>query len=212
MVRKTREEAEATRDAILDAASIVFVKHGIANASLENIAAAAGVTRGAIYWHFKNKTDIVLAMYDRLYTSFSDTLLENLQNDHPCPLQQLRELMTELLLDLERNALKRRTLTLFFLKCDYSGDLEKLLVSKNQRRVEHVRLFGEYFARAKQKNHLPPEADTCILALSFTCYVTGMAYEYLRNPDLFNLEQQAPALVSQFFAGLHCRLPSAAVQ
>ena len=48
MGRKTKEEARETRNAILDAAEIVFKEHGVGCTSLAEIAAAAGVTRGAV--------------------------------------------------------------------------------------------------------------------------------------------------------------------
>ncbi len=58
VARKTKEDAEETKDSILEAATKVFMDKGFSNASLEQIAKKAGVTRGAIYWHFKNKMDI----------------------------------------------------------------------------------------------------------------------------------------------------------
>ncbi|MDV7394715.1 TetR family transcriptional regulator, partial [Arthrospira platensis SPKY1] len=62
MVRKTKEEAWETRQRILDAAEQVFQRQGVSRTSLSHIAAEAGVTRGAIYWHFKNKVDLYDAM------------------------------------------------------------------------------------------------------------------------------------------------------
>ena len=66
MVRRTKEEALETRDRILDTAEQVFSERGVARTSLADIADAAGVTRGAIYWHFKNKGDLFSAMLDRV--------------------------------------------------------------------------------------------------------------------------------------------------
>ena len=66
MARRTKEEAQATRDRILDAAELEFQRHGVSRTSLQAIARAAGVTRGAIYWHFKNKPDLFKAMLKRL--------------------------------------------------------------------------------------------------------------------------------------------------
>ena len=60
MPRKTKEEAQETRQRILDAAERVFQMQGVSRTSLAHIADAAGVTRGAIYWHFRNKADLVL--------------------------------------------------------------------------------------------------------------------------------------------------------
>src|SRR3954462_12004933 len=66
MVRKTKEEALATRGRILDAAEELFQAQGVAGTSLQDIAAAAGVTRGAIYWHFDDKADLFNAMMARV--------------------------------------------------------------------------------------------------------------------------------------------------
>ncbi len=55
---KTKQKAEETRQQILDAAVREFSAHGVSRTSLTDIAIAAGVTRGAIYWHFKNKVDL----------------------------------------------------------------------------------------------------------------------------------------------------------
>ena len=54
MARRTKEDAEATRNKLLDAAAEVFFAKGVAGASLSEVAQAAGLTRGAIYWHFKD--------------------------------------------------------------------------------------------------------------------------------------------------------------
>ena len=66
MARRTKEEAQETRGRILDAAESVFHEKGVAHSSLAEIAQVAGVTRGAIYWHFKDKADLFEAMMDRV--------------------------------------------------------------------------------------------------------------------------------------------------
>jgi TetR/AcrR family acrAB operon transcriptional repressor len=58
MVRRTKEEAQATRKLILDTAEVVFHERGVSRSTLNDIAQAAGLTRGAIYWHFKDKADL----------------------------------------------------------------------------------------------------------------------------------------------------------
>jgi len=58
MVRKTKEEALRTRQLLIDAAIQQFALRGVANTTLTDIADAAGVTRGAIYWHFSSKSPL----------------------------------------------------------------------------------------------------------------------------------------------------------
>src|SRR5581483_3783302 len=76
MVRKTKAEAAITREQLLDAAERVFSEHGVATTTLGEVAAAAGVTRGAVYWHFRDKADLLGALCERatlpLHAVFED--------------------------------------------------------------------------------------------------------------------------------------------
>lgn len=66
MRRLSRAEAqEQTRERLLDAAEQAFADHGFAGASLEQIAARAGLTRGAVYSNFADKSDLFFAVLDR---------------------------------------------------------------------------------------------------------------------------------------------------
>lgn len=69
-MRKTKAEAEKTRQDLLDAALEIFYHNGVTNTSLQAIAEQAGVTRGALYWHFKNKEDLFDALFERHFSPF----------------------------------------------------------------------------------------------------------------------------------------------
>ena len=66
MARRTKEDAASTREHLLDTAEVVFLREGVARTSLQRIADAAGLTRGAIYWHFKDKVEVFNAMMERV--------------------------------------------------------------------------------------------------------------------------------------------------
>lgn len=66
MARKTKQEAQKTRETLLDVAMQVILTHGIARAKLADIAKEAGVTRGAIYWHFSNKSNLLNTIWQDL--------------------------------------------------------------------------------------------------------------------------------------------------
>ena len=59
MARRTKEEALETRMQIIDAARRVFHAEGVNRSTLDKVAKAAGVTRGAVYWHFSSKQEIL---------------------------------------------------------------------------------------------------------------------------------------------------------
>ena len=69
-MRKTKTEAQKTRQHLLDVALEVFWRDGVTRASLQAIAQEAGVTRGALYWHFKNKEDLFETLFEQQYADF----------------------------------------------------------------------------------------------------------------------------------------------
>ncbi|QRY47274.1 helix-turn-helix transcriptional regulator [Mycolicibacterium boenickei] len=75
--RWTRERRlERTRSLLLDAAEAVFAEKGFTAASLDDIAHAAGYTKGAIYNHFATKEDLFLAVSDRYWRRYFDNFAE----------------------------------------------------------------------------------------------------------------------------------------
>ena len=89
MVRKTREAALATRQALLAAALEVFRERGVTHTRLVDVAARAGVTRGAIYWHFKDKAELFEAVCERGTLPVEALLAEASRNVQPDPLAKL---------------------------------------------------------------------------------------------------------------------------
>ena len=73
----TRERRlERTRTLLLDAAEEVFAEKGFTPASLDDIARAAGYTKGAIYKHFATKEELFLAVSDRYWRRYFDNFAE----------------------------------------------------------------------------------------------------------------------------------------
>lgn len=202
MARKTKEEAQNTRKKILDAALDVFYVKGVGHSSLEDIAEAAGVTRGAVYWHFKNKADIFNELHQEIHMSFMDRLI-NTQTQSPLsPLEQLSSLCIESVEDIETDLHKRKFFTVFFLKCDYAGDLSGLLSIQNAQKAESLKITESFFKRAIEKGDLPKGSDTNLLATSLYCYIGGIIHEYLRNPDFINLKKMTRPLIELYFKNM----------
>lgn len=76
IVRKTKKDTEKTIDDLLDSAIALFIKHGFAAVTLEQISAGIGMTRGAFYHHFNSKEDILNALIKRERNSFENKLAE----------------------------------------------------------------------------------------------------------------------------------------
>ncbi len=63
MAKRTKAEALKTRQELIETAIAQFAQHGVSKTTLNDIADAANVTRGAIYWHFENKTQLFNEMW-----------------------------------------------------------------------------------------------------------------------------------------------------
>lgn len=198
-MRRTKEEAEQTRTAILEAAVDVFTEKGVARATLEQIAKAANVTRGAVYWHFKNKTDIFMALHDELHRPIIQDLVDGLENTDDDPLQSLKRFCIELVTRLEDDLYLRRILSLFLLKCDYTGSLQVCQERAFEARLEKSKTLSKFFEKAQAQGTLSNELDPKTLTLALTCFVRGIAIEYLEHPDSFSIREEAPKLFNVFF-------------
>lgn len=199
IVRKNKDSV-ATKNSILKAAIEVFVMRGFAKTTLEEVAKKADVTRGAVYWHFKNKHDIFEALHEELHQPLTSSILEDMKKNRDDSLQQLQELCEKLLIDLANDETRQKILKIFLCKCDYSCGMEEILEKQRKQKLKNIGLFEEYFDRAKKNKKLACSIDSKTLAISLACYMSGIVMEYLRNPQLFNLKKEAPFLVKQFFA------------
>jgi AcrR family transcriptional regulator len=78
-VSKQRLRTTETQARLLNAAEEVFVRDGYESAQLDEIAAIAGRSKGAVYTHFKSKEDLFLALFEHRTRSYIDRLADSLQ-------------------------------------------------------------------------------------------------------------------------------------
>lgn len=203
-MRKTKQDAELTRQEILRAAAALFSSKGFAKSSLEEIARAANVTRGAVYWHFKNKAEIFDALHELLYLPLIERVRQDLEADHPNPLEQLRDFCINLMLGVEEDKQVEQMLTLFLMKHDYSGELAEYRERHCQRKLESLNLFQLYFEKAQRMGKLPMDAEIGLMSKSVNYFVRGIISEYFEYPEKFNLKEKVPKLLNFFFLQFGC--------
>lgn len=186
MAKKTKSEALETRYGILNAAIDVFFEKGVSQSTLDDIAGVANVTRGAIYHHFKNKKDLLFTIHENLHTSLTEEFVERLQMHARDPLEALEQFCTDIIKRMQRDSLFLKTLSIFSLKCDYSGDLTLLMDVQNKRTAEALVYVTQAFAEASAKNLLSPAIKPEAVALSFYCFIQGIVLCRLKTPELVN--------------------------
>ncbi|MFZ0831934.1 MAG: TetR family transcriptional regulator [Mycobacterium sp.] len=157
--RWTKERrAEHTRQILLDAAEEVFVRKGLTGAALEEIADAAGFTRGAIYSQFGAKEKLFLAVVDRQRQRFLDGFTEVMMSFHrlsDVDIDELADRWRQLSSGPDRAALGYEW-TLYLLR---NPDARERVAAQ---RLETVRALGEFISKnvARIGGTLNIEAET----------------------------------------------------
>lgn len=203
-MKKTKKDALKTRTALLDAAEKMFYERGVASTTLAHIAGEAGMTRGAVYWHFKNKIDILSALIDRVRMPLEEMLYKiiNVPDDRclseAC--QELETLTIRTILQLHDDPQIRRVYTILLLRCDYSGDLDRIQQTEQQHKDQILQALTAFFTKMKKQGLGHDDMDPRITALAIYTHITGIYTGYLQYPDHYRMPEDAAKLVRPLFA------------
>ena len=206
MARHTKHEALATRNALLDAAERVFSKRGVSRTSLADIAAAAGVTRGAIYWHFANKADLFWAMLARV------RLPMELEADGDAgsgseatePIGRIKRRMLCALLAVATQPQAQRVIDIVCHKCEFVEDMTALRTRYLAMRRNCIAQIESEFTRARAGGLLRKNVDPHLAAVGLHALLDGLISNWLvgRDRGFIPLARDAVPLVDLFIDGM----------
>lgn len=173
MARKTKEDALVTRALIIDAARRVFHAEGVNRSTLDKVARAAGLTRGAVYWHFANKAELFLAV-KTTYTSQFDALQTLLMPDpDKSGLDAIRDYLLALFRTLLNNEEARETLEIILLRCEYVEEFNAVLQIITEPCTDILSSFTRLYELAKTQKGLKEGLDPEIMALDTLSFARG---------------------------------------
>lgn len=206
-MKRTRAEARATREGILDAAEQAFLERGVSRSSLEHVAQRAGVTRGAIYWHFKDKSDLFSAMLDRVRLPMAD-LAEAYRRDGAYvsdPLGRLHELCRHALTRLEESETYRNVYGILMNRCEFAGEMNPAFERQLEIDAENLRKVEADFREAQALGQLAPYVQPRIATRALYSLMHGIYLGWLRAPYSFAIREDGVAMLELFFRGLRQR-------
>jgi TetR/AcrR family transcriptional regulator, acrAB operon repressor len=214
MVRRPKHEALATRNAILDAAELLFQQHGVSRTSLHNIATSAGVTRGAVYWHFEDKADLFNAMMDR-----ATLPLEQVFEAAPGPeaasadgdlLGALEARWAQVLRLMMQHAPTRRVFEIVTHKVEYVEELQAVRERHLLNRGQCLAQVEQDLALAAARGLIGSERPLRDVSLALHALMDGLIQNWLLDTDAFDLEQVGRGALRTYLQGLRARsVPSA---
>ena len=201
MVRKTKIETEHTRQEIIAAARRVFAARGVSRTTLALIAKEAGVTRGAIYWHFKNKPDLFFAMMEQVSLPLIDRIDGNLPADSPGdPLLGIQASMIEILRLLKEDEVARTTFEIVVLKCEYVDEFASLDSRVIKTGCAFIEKATRAYADARKRGLLREGIDPAQCALESYTFMKGLVQLWLSDVDSTLIRGKALALIKAHIA------------
>ena len=207
MVRRTKIEAAATREALLDAALGLFRDRGVAQTSLSEIAAAAGLTRGAVYWHFRDKADLFGALCGRVTLPMEALLAGASEIRQVDPLGTLRALAVHDLTRLATDACTQAVFDVIFHKADLTAETAAVVERRRSTDCSCRAHVERLFKQAVTRGQMPRTTDTRLATEVMSAFILGIMRQWVENPRAYDLEKAAPAMVDSVLAGLVARPP-----
>lgn len=180
MGRKTKDEAAKTKESILHAAADVFIEKGVSRTSLQDIAKACHVTRGAVYHHFDNKTAILRELLclvnnplDAIWKQVEEAVLED-------PLSALTTCLFATFDHLLGDEHARKIHTILLYRCEFCEDLASILDWEQQRTVEILAFIENLLEQAARKGQLREGLPIPSAARSIFCMITGIYQNFIK--------------------------------
>ena len=201
MVRRTKEEAALTRQAVLKAALRVFSTKGYAATTLEDVAARAGVTRGAVYWHFEGKAELYNALLSDV-GSRSAAVTQAAIAGGGTLLDVLERVFVDLLAAVETDRELRAVMELASFKTEITPELKPGHQERTRAGQALLAGIADALGGGIRSGEIREDLDPAELARVFLGLQNGLLQLWLTNPRAFSLTQSARTAASVYLSGI----------
>jgi TetR/AcrR family acrAB operon transcriptional repressor len=172
-MRRSKEDSLKTRRSIVLAARRVFAKRGVSQTSMANIAGAAGVTRGAIYGHFKDKGALFQCMREQVRLPLMDAMNEAMLDSPADPLAGVQRYLLAVIDAMRDDAATRDTFRILTFKCEYVGGFEDDMKRQVVRSAELAEVFERAYRAAARLGQLRKGLAPRLAALESCAFLLG---------------------------------------
>lgn len=202
MARRTKDEAESTRNAILDAAEDLFYARGVSHTSLDQIARAASVTRGAVYWHFKDKADLFEAIMKREFLPHEEMLADLAARGSDTPLDDLADVCRSAFKKLAKDKRRQKVATISMLRCENIEETQPVIERGIACEDRMIDLTEALLIRARALGQLDSKWTPRSAAVALYALVTGLILGGLERRAYSELGKTALVCLQAFISSL----------
>lgn len=189
----------ATRCRLLDSAERLFSRSGVSHTSLADIADAAGVTRGAIYGHFRNKADLFNAMLDRTRLPLEELIASLADAAEPDPLATIQRIMLICLRDSQCDVHRRLVFDIVFNRCELVDEMGPVLCRIRENAREGMSNIELGLINAKSRHQLPDSLDVRLAASMLHAQIGGLIRDSMLVPQRFDFVRDGERMVAAAF-------------
>lgn len=194
-MRKTKTEALKTKEHLMLAALDTFYQKGIARASLNEIAQAAGVTRGALYWHFKNKEDLFDALFQRICDDIENCMDQDAECSPENNLQGFKLTLQKFFIRLQHNDIHYKFHNILFLKCEHTEQNEAVVGIARKHQEIWRNKITDILVEAVRQHALSEDLDLEMSVIFIKSLLDGLIWRWLSSGKGFDLGETAPRII-----------------
>ncbi|MEW6269063.1 MAG: TetR/AcrR family transcriptional regulator [Thermodesulfobacteriota bacterium] len=175
-----------------------FARYGYAGTSIDRIARAAGVTKGALYYHFRDKEQLLFEAVKERIGAFEQHVVERVGRASD-PAEALRRIARICAQNAIQDNHRRFILTLMVEALDTNAALS----SEFREMLHRFRSFHRHLIRQGQESRLfRADVDAAVAAESFVSGILGAEIQYYQDPERIDLARSLDVHVEQFLAWL----------
>lgn len=195
-MRKTKNESLETKDKIIEAGLYVFLEKGYSQTSVEDIVKSVNLTRGAFYWHFKNKDDLFKSIIHKEQSQRVDSLNAIISNNYDDK-TQLEKIMTNIINNFYENERYRSFIKLRWFRIEQDPNKFSLPVTVQMNNTTESTIINTIVS-AQSKGLLiegivPFEITSHLIAL-----VNGIYRLYFLGPEFFLRKENALKMILDY--------------
>jgi TetR/AcrR family acrAB operon transcriptional repressor len=201
IMRRTKEEAAITRAILLKTALSVFSAKGYSAATLDDVAKAAKVTRGAIYWHFKSKADLYNTLIEAV-SARGAAVVQQAIAEGGTLIEILRRVFVRQCALIEEDKEARAVMELALFKTSLDPELQTGRKKQLEAGNALVAGISDAMRMGIAQGILRKDIDPVDMARAFLAFENGAIQIWLLSPRSFSLKASAESFTDILIAGL----------
>ncbi|MBL1213786.1 MAG: TetR family transcriptional regulator [Ignavibacteriae bacterium] len=199
-MKKTKESALQTKEILLETGLTVFNRKGYSRTRLEDIANAAGLSRGAIYHHFENKAQLFKAIIISRIKSIID-VFEGISAESSNPIQSIKNTLAEILIKIEQDNDLRMFANLFS-KTHFKDELAELEEHRDYSSWKEFKILIKALTECKRRGQIKHDINLNTFAFTLIAVIDGTFRLYIRSPEMISLNENAHQIIDYLFKGV----------